>query len=46
MGGALRHPKFGSGGFWMVATYTCFALGLIAGQILAYCVHRESITAT
>lgn len=45
IGGALRHPKFGSVGFWMVAFYTCFALGLLGGQILVYCVHRASITA-
>jgi hypothetical protein len=46
IGGALRHPSVGSVGFWMVATYTSFALGLFVGQILVYRIYRENIIAT
>lgn len=45
IGGALRHPSLGSVGFWMVAFYTSFALGLLVGQILVYRIYRENIIA-
>ena len=45
IGSALRHPTIGSVGFWMAAAYTCFALGLLVGQILVYRVYRENIIA-
>jgi hypothetical protein len=45
IGGALRRPIVGSVGFWMVATYTCMALGLSVGQILVYRIYRENIIA-
>ena len=45
IGGALRHPTVGSVGFWTVATYTSFALGLFVGQILVYRIYRENIFA-
>jgi hypothetical protein len=45
IGSALRHPTIGSVGFWMVTAYTCFALGLLIGQILAYRIYRENIIA-
>ena len=43
IGGALRRPTIGSVGSWMVAVYTCFALGLLVGQILVYRIYRENI---
>jgi hypothetical protein len=46
IGSALRHPTIGSVGFWMLAAYTCFALGLFAGQVLVYRIYRENIIAT
>ncbi|MFI5093481.1 MAG: hypothetical protein ACHQIK_08570 [Candidatus Acidiferrales bacterium] len=46
IGSALRHPTIGSVGFWMVAAYSCFALGLLIGQILVYRIYRENIIAT
>lgn len=46
IGGALRRPALASVGFWMIATYACFALGLFVGQILVYRIYRENITAT
>jgi hypothetical protein len=46
IGGALRHPAIGSVGFWMVGTYTSFALGLSLGQILVYRIYRENIIAS
>jgi len=45
IGSALRHPTIGSVGFWMFAAYTCFALGLLVGQILVYRIYRENIIA-
>jgi len=45
IGSALRHPTIGSVGFCMVAAYTCFALGLLVGQILVYRIYRENIIA-
>jgi hypothetical protein len=45
IGSALRHPSLGSVGFWMVAFYTSFALGLLVGQILVYRIYRENIIA-
>jgi hypothetical protein len=45
VGSALRHPTIGSVGFWMVAAYTCFALGLLIGQVLVYRIYRENIIA-
>jgi len=45
IGSALRHPTIGSAGFWMLATYTSLALGLLVGQILVYRIYRENIIA-
>ncbi len=45
IGSALRHPTIGSVGFWMLATYTSLALGLLVGQILVYRIYRENIIA-
>ena len=45
IGSALRHPSLGSVGFWMVAFYSCIALGLLVGQILVYRIYRENIIA-
>ena len=45
IGSALRHPSLGSVGFWMVTFYSCFALGLLVGQILVYVIYRENIIA-
>ncbi len=45
IGSALRHSTIGSVGFWMVEAYTCFALGLLVGQILVYRIYRENIIA-
>ena len=45
IGSALRRPSLGSVGFWMVAFYTCCALGLLVGQILVYRIYRENIIA-
>src|SRR5208282_3970200 len=44
VGGALQHPAIGSVGFWMVGTYTSFALGLSVGQILVYRIYRKNIS--
>ena len=46
IGGALRYPKIGSVGFWMVAASICFALGLLIGQFLVYRIYRENIIVT
>ena len=45
IGSALRHPTIGSVGFWTLAVYACFALGLLVGQILVYWIYRENIIA-
>ncbi|MGB2668349.1 MAG: hypothetical protein WAK48_30465 [Candidatus Acidiferrum sp.] len=45
IGAALRHPTFGSVGFWTLAVYVCFVLGLLVGQILVYRIYRENIIA-
>jgi len=45
IGGALRRPTIGSVGFWTLAVYACFALGLLIGQILVYRIYRENIIA-
>ncbi len=45
LGGLLRHPAVGSVGFWMVGSYTCFALGLMIGQLLIYRIYRDKIVA-
>jgi hypothetical protein len=43
IGSAFRRPTIGSVGFWMLAAYACFALGLFIGQILVYRIYRENI---
>jgi|HubBroStandDraft_6_1064221.scaffolds.fasta_scaffold103702_2 hypothetical protein len=43
IGSAVRRPTIGTVGFWTVAVYTCFALGLVIGQILVYRIYRENI---
>jgi hypothetical protein len=45
IGSALRRPTIGSVGFWTLAVYACFALGLLIGQILVYRIYRENIAA-
>ena len=45
LGSAVRRPTIGSVGFWTVAVYTCFAVGLVIGQILVYRIYRENIIA-
>jgi hypothetical protein len=45
IGSALRRPTIGSVGFWTVAVYACFALGLLVGQILVYRIYRQDIVA-
>jgi hypothetical protein len=45
IGSALRHPTIGSVGFWTLAVYVCFALGLLVGQVLVYRIYRTNITA-
>jgi hypothetical protein len=45
IGSALRHPTVGSVGFWTLAVYVCFALGLLVGQILVYRIYRQNILA-
>jgi hypothetical protein len=45
IGSALRRPTIGSVGFWMLASYACFAIGLLVGQILIYRIYRENIIA-
>ncbi|MGB2636614.1 MAG: hypothetical protein WAM58_21980 [Candidatus Acidiferrum sp.] len=45
IGSALRHPALGSVGFWTVGVYCSFVIGLLLGQILAYRIYREHITA-
>jgi hypothetical protein len=45
IGSALRHPTVGSVGFWTLAVYVCFALGLSVGQVLVYRIYRSNITA-
>lgn len=45
IGSALLRPTIGSVGFWTFAVYTCFALGLVVGQILVYRIYRENIIA-
>jgi hypothetical protein len=45
IGSALRRPTIGSVGFWTLAVYACFALGLLVGQILVYRIYRENIIA-
>jgi hypothetical protein len=45
IGSALRRPTIGSVGFWTLAVYACFALGLLVGQILVYRIYRENIVA-
>jgi len=43
IGSALRRPTIGSVGFWTLAVYACFAVGLLVGQILVYRIYRENI---
>jgi hypothetical protein len=43
LGSAVQHPAFGSVGFWMLGVYSCIAIGLLVGQILAYRIYRERI---
>ena len=43
IGSAVRHPTIGSVGFWTLAVYACFALGLLIGQVLVYRIYRENI---
>ena len=45
IGSALRRPTIGSVGFWTLAVFACFALGLLVGQILVYRIYRENIVA-
>ena len=45
IGSALRRPTIGSVGFWTLAVYACFALGLLVSQILIYRIYRENIIA-
>jgi hypothetical protein len=45
IGGALRRPTIGSVGFWMVAMYSCLAVGLVTGQVLVYSFYRKQIIA-
>ena len=44
VGGLLRGAT-GSVAFWMVASYFCFFVGLVVGQILVYRIYRERIVA-
>jgi hypothetical protein len=43
IGSATQRPVFGSVGFWMLAAYCCFTIGLSVGQILVYRIYRERI---
>lgn len=43
IGGALRRPAIGSVGFWMVAMYSCLAVGFVTGQVLVYRLYRKQI---
>jgi hypothetical protein len=45
IGSALRRPAIGSVGCWMVAMYSCLALGLVTGQVVAYRLYRKQIIA-
>jgi hypothetical protein len=45
IGSALRRPTIGSVGFWMVAMYSCLAVGLVTGQVLVYSFYRKQIIA-
>ena len=45
IGGALRRPTIGSVGFWMIAMYSCVAVGLVTGQVLVYRFYRKQIIA-
>lgn len=45
IGSALRRPAIGSVGFWMVAMYTCLAIGFVTGQMLVYRLYRKQIIA-
>jgi hypothetical protein len=45
IGSALRRPTIGSVGFWMVAMYSCLAVGLVTGQVLVYRFYRKQIIA-
>jgi hypothetical protein len=45
IGGALRRPTVGSVGFWMIAMYSCVAVGLVTGQVLVYRLYRKQIIA-
>ena len=46
VGSAVRHPAFGSVGFWMLGVYCCITIGLLLGQILVYRIYRERIAPT
>jgi len=46
IGGAVRQPAFESVGFWTLGIYCCFAIGLLAGQILVYRVYRRHIASS
>jgi hypothetical protein len=46
VGGTVKHPAFGSVGFWTLGIDSCFAVGLIVGQILVYRIYRQRIAPT
>ena len=46
IGSAVRHPAFGSVGFWTLGVYCCFAIGLLTGQILVYRIYRQRIASS
>lgn len=43
IGSALRHPIFGSVGFWMLGLYCSSTVGLLVGQVLVYRIYRQRI---
>jgi hypothetical protein len=43
IGSAVRHPAFGSVGFWTLGVYCCFTIGTLIGQILVYRIYRDRI---
>lgn len=43
IGASLRRPSIGSAGFWTFGVYCCFAIGLCAGQFLAFRVFKQYI---
>jgi tellurite resistance protein TehA-like permease len=46
IGSSVQHPAFGSVGFWTMGVYSCFAVGLLVGQILAYRIYRQRIASS